>query len=132
METKRTAHPFEGYSIVAEPEKVTITYDERGCLYGAYALLARIQKNGAKWIIPCGMEEDWPDLETRAVCIEMLPPPMRDIDFFKRYLFALARARTNTVIFFFYPDQIDGWINKRKQEFWTEDEVAELRSMPVI
>ena len=118
--------PPEGFEIVTSPDSVIIRgADERGCLYGVYALLGSIgQKNGA-WEIGCGTIKDWPDLPIRGGCLAMSPPAIHDVGIMKRYLDAYSRARSNFVIFLHDPRQVRSW-TKNADDGWTKKEMAEI------
>lgn len=119
--------PREGFEITVAPERVIVRgADERGCLYGAYALLERlIKKNGGlEWA--CGKIRDWPDLPLRGACLELLRPAIRDVAIAKRYLEAYARARANLVVFLHNPKPVRAWMENQDDGSWTREQMAEI------
>jgi hypothetical protein len=119
--------PAEGFEIIVSPDKVIIKgADARGCLYGAYALASRFVRDGGGWKVPCGTIRDWPDLSVRGMCLEMLPPSVRDINLMKRYLSALSHSRCNLVIFLHNPRQMLAWQRKKDDGGWSKKEVQEI------
>lgn len=127
MNTPSHALPREGFELIIDPDRIVVRgADARGCLYGTYALLGRIRQDKGGWVIPCGTVRDWPDLQTRGICVEMLPPQRNDIDLFKRYLLAFSRARANLVIFHFYPQQVLKWNPGKVRNDWTPEQIAEV------
>lgn len=122
-----TRLPPEGFEIVTTPNKVTIRgADDRGCLYGVYALLGRLSGNAGNWQLPCGTIRDWPDLPIRGVCVELLKPVIRDVALFKRYLDAISRARGNTVVFLHMPGQVRSWQKQVDDGGWTKEQMTEI------
>lgn len=123
----RLALPPEGFEIVVKPDGVTVrAADERGCLFGIYALLGRLVQNGSGWEIGCVEVRDWPDLPLRGVCMEQLIPALLDIGIVKRYLEAHSRARGNTVIFLHDPRHLRAWLERRDDGRWTRDQMREI------
>ncbi len=119
--------PAEGFEISVTPDKAVIrAADERGCLYGAYALIGLLKRDSGNWKIPCGTIRDWPDLPIRGVCIEMLKPAIRDIGLMKKYLDAFSRARSNVVIFLHVPRQMLSWSKNVDDGGWTKDQMREI------
>jgi hypothetical protein len=124
---KSSPLPPEGFEIVALPEKIVIRgADERGCLYGVYALLGRLTRSSGTWQIACGTIRDWPDLPIRGICMELLPPAIRDVAVAKRYLDAFSRARSNVVIFLHNPPQIRAWLRNTDDGGWTKEQMAQI------
>jgi hypothetical protein len=119
--------PTEGFEIITSQERVIVRgVSERACLYGAYAVLSRLKHEAAGWTLSCGTIRDWPDLPVRGVCIELLIPPLRDVNIVKRYLDAISRARSNVVIFLHNPPQIRAWLRNRDDGGWTRRQIAEI------
>lgn len=119
--------PAEGFEIVTSPQKVIIRGgDERGCLFGVYALMARLRHEDNGWKLACGRVSDWPDLAVRGACMELLRPAIRDVELMKRYLDALSRARANTVILLHLPGQIRSWRDGRDDGGWTMKQMREI------
>ncbi|MBI5237010.1 MAG: hypothetical protein HY887_01115 [Deltaproteobacteria bacterium] len=119
--------PPEGFEIITTPDKVVIRgADERGCLYGVYALLGRIAQKYGAWGIECGTIKDWPDLPVRGGCLEILSPAIHDIEVMKRYLDAYSRARSNTVIFLHLPQHTLSWKKNTGDNNWTRKQMAEV------
>jgi hypothetical protein len=119
--------PAEGFEIVTTPGKVVIRgADERGCLYGVYALMGRMGNASGSWGIDCGTIRDWPNLPARGICMEQLAPAIRDVDIVKRYLDAFSRARGNVVIFLHNPKQMRAWLKNRDEGRWAKEQMAEL------
>ena len=117
----------EGFEMAVSADKAVIRcVDERGCLYGAYALLARLTRTSGAWGIELGVLKDWPDLAVRGGCLELLPPAIRDVDLMKRYLDALSRARSNTVIFLHSPQQARSWMKRADDGGWTKEQMIEV------
>jgi hypothetical protein len=124
---KSSELPTEGFQIVALPEKIVIKgADERGCLYGVYALLGRLTNASGKWQIGCTTIKDWPDLPIRGICMELLRPSIRDVAVVNRYLDAFSRARSNVVIFLHYPSQIIAWERNKDDGGWTKEQIDEI------
>jgi hypothetical protein len=119
----------EYYEIDVSERKVQIICkEERGCLYGAYALLGMIQKDKDKWSVQSQTAKDWPDLPVRAIQLEVLKPAIRDVGLFRKYLDAFSKARVNTIIFFHDPRQILAWKKKADEGWWTKQQIAEIAS----
>ncbi|OGP13275.1 MAG: hypothetical protein A2052_02150 [Deltaproteobacteria bacterium GWA2_54_12] len=119
--------PPEGFEIVVSPDKVIVRgADERGCLYGVYALLGRLEQKAGAWEINSGLIKDWPDLSLRGGCLEILSPVIRDVGVMKRYLDAFSRARSNVVIFLHTPQQIRSWRRDVDDGNWTKKQMAEI------
>lgn len=119
--------PREGFEITITPEKVVVMgADERGCLYGAYALLERLRERNGGFGFACGKIRDWPDLSLRGACLELLQPAIRDVAIAKRYLEAYARARANLVIFLHNPKTVRAWMENKDDGFWTREQMAEI------
>jgi len=119
--------PAEGYQLRVEPAGVVIRgADARGCLYGAYALLNRLQQVPGGWRVACGTTRDWPELPQRGGCIEMLPPARRDVALFKRYLDAISRSGGNLVIFLHDAAQVEKWRTASAGPGWTEQQLGEI------
>lgn len=119
--------PMEGFELEVNSENAVIRcVDERGCLYGAYSLLARLKRTAGSWGVERGALKDWPDLAVRGGCLELLPPAIRDVELMKRYLDALSRARSNTVIFLHSPQQVRSWLRKADDGGWTREQMAEV------
>ncbi len=118
----------EGYGIAIEPKQILITSSSaRGCLYGIYTLLQKLSENIGNQSMNCGNIQDWPDLETRGHCIEMLQPEIRDIGLFKRYIEVLSRARVNTVLFYHEPEDIAEWAGgNTSRKYWSINEIKEV------
>jgi hypothetical protein len=124
---KTSALPAEGFDISVSENRVVIRgADDRGCLYGAYALLGRLSRNGGIWSVRCGTARDWPDLPVRGMCIELYPPGIRDVGIMKAYLDALSRARANTIILLHYPQQIASWLKNTEDGWWSKEETTEI------
>ncbi|SPD73169.1 Glycoside hydrolase, family 20 [uncultured Desulfobacterium sp.] len=125
--TARSDIPPEGFEIVTTPDKVIVRgVEERGCLYGAYALLGLIARKDGEWEIDCGTIRDWPDLPVRGGCLELLSPAIRDVEIMKRYLDAYSRARSNVIIFLHDPKQVLSWLGTRDDGGWTKEQMAEI------
>ena len=121
--------PAEGFELLITPKRVTIRgADARSCLYGAYALMARLQMRAGGWEMDCGTLQDWPDLPVRGICMELLKPPIRDVALMKRYLEAVSRARGNTVILLHLPQHIRAWREGRDDGNWTPKQMADIVS----
>ncbi len=118
--------PPEGFQIEVTTDRARVAgADERGCLFGAYALSGLITAEGNRLVIPCGVYRDWPDLPVRAICLELLPSIRNDLNLFKAYLRAFSRARANTVIFHHSPRQLNAWKqNKNPKQQWPPDKLA--------
>ncbi len=123
----RNGIPAEGFEIAVTPDRVTVRgADERGCLYGAYALMGRIGRQDGAWGIGCGKVRDWPDLSLRGACLEMYPPAIQDVKVMKRYLDAYSRARSNVILFLHNPKHIRSCIMRKDDGRWTQEEMAEI------
>lgn len=123
----KTTLPAEGFELVVDRAEVVIRgADARGCLFGAYALLNRLQRVQGGWRIANGTIRDWPDLPQRGVCVEMLPPGVRDVALFKRYLDAISRSGGNLVIFLHDPVQVAGWRKGKWDRAWTPKQMVEI------
>jgi hypothetical protein len=121
------ALPHEGFELSIGTARIVVRgADARGCLYGVYALLERVQLVEGSWVIPCGTVRDWPDLPTRGICIEMLTPQRNDLELFKRYLRAFSFARANLVVFYFYPQQIQKWSTGTSSNEWGVAHIREI------
>ncbi|OGT31931.1 MAG: hypothetical protein A2W28_04480 [Gammaproteobacteria bacterium RBG_16_51_14] len=119
--------PPEGFEIVVSQDRVVVRgADERGCLYGVYALLGRLEQKAGAWTISGGIIKDWPDLSLRGGCLEILTPAIRDAGVMKRYLDAFSRARGNVVIFLHTPQQIRSWKRNMDDGGWTKKQMAEI------
>lgn len=119
--------PAEGFEIVTTQDRVIVRgTDERGCLYGVYALMGRFQRASDSWEIGCGTIRDWPDLPVRGICMELLSPVIRDVNIAKRYLDAFSRARGNTVIFLHYPQHVREWLRNRSNGGWSKEQMFEI------
>ncbi len=119
--------PQEGYEIVVTPDKAFVrAIDERGCLYGVYALIGRLAAKSGVWGIECEAIKDWPDQPVRGVCLALLQPAIRDVAVMKRYMDAFSRARSNVVIFLHDPPQMRSWIRNADDGGWTKDQMAEI------
>lgn len=126
-EIKKGVLPPEGFEITIRTDSIVVRgADARGCLYGAYALLGMIRRNGAEWGIPCGVVRDWPDLRTRGLCIEMGNPFDKDVEMFKRYLRSFSRARANLVILNFEPHEVVRWHTAAGRRRWSSEEISEI------
>lgn len=124
---KTASLPPEGFEILVSTGRIIIQgADDRGCLYSIYALLGRLRNEEGKWVVSCGMVRDWPDLPVRGICMELLPPAIRDLTLFKRYLDAFSRARANLVIFYHNPRQILAWQKGVDDGGWTRDQMVEI------
>lgn len=119
--------PAEGYELTVTPEAIVVRgVDNAGCLYGVYALLERIGGTNTDRRIPCGVIRDWPDLPIRGICVEMLPPALRDTELFRKYLDAFSRARGNVVVFLHEPKSVLSWKENRDDGGWTPSQAAEI------
>jgi hypothetical protein len=119
--------PPEGFEMVVTRERVTVKgADERGCLYGVYALLGRMEQADGGWGVPCGRIRDWPDLPLRGACLELYPMAIRDVSLMKRYLDAYSRARSNVVVFLHNPKHLRSWILNKDDGRWTREQMAEI------
>ncbi|MFA6011418.1 MAG: glycoside hydrolase family 20 zincin-like fold domain-containing protein [Desulfobacteraceae bacterium] len=119
--------PAEGFEILVDEEHVTISgADERGCLYGTYALMGEFRLAKDVWLIPFQTMKDWPDLPVRSIEIEMLKPVIRDVNLFKRYIDAFSRARVNTIIFAHEPRQVSAWKRGKDEGWWTKSQISEI------
>jgi hypothetical protein len=119
--------PSEGFEIVTLSDNIVVRgADERGCLYGVYALLARFSTKTGAWSVDCGTIRDWPDLPIRGICMEELAPSIRDVTIVKKYLDAFSRARGNVVIFLHNPPQMRTWLKNLDDGGWTKAQMAEL------
>jgi hypothetical protein len=129
---ERIAHqgghlPGEGFEIVVEPDSIHIKgADSRGSLYGSWALLSMMEKQDGEWRVPCGIYRDWPDVGTRGISVEMLPPLSNDLELFKRYLLAFSKARANLVVFYHMPGQIQAWKDKTSTNGWSEEQMRKV------
>lgn len=125
-EIGRIGLPAEGFQIEVTSNQTTVSgVDERGCLFGVYALSDLITAKEGKQVIPCGIYRDWPDLPIRAACLELLPSVFMDANLFKSYLRAFSRARANTVIFHHTPLQLKDWKNqKTKGQQWSPETLS--------
>lgn len=101
---------------------------KNGRLYGVYKLLSLMETVNHAWQVKCGTIIDWPDLHTRGMLIEILPPATHDIDLFKRYIDALSRARTNLIIFWQRPADIAKWKTSSTQENWSKNNIKQIAS----
>jgi glycosyl hydrolase family 20 len=119
--------PAEGYELVIGRDGVVIRgADARGCLYGAYAFLNRLNYIKGEWRTGCGIIRDWPDLPQRGMCIEMLPPAVPDVTLFKRYLEAISRAGGNLVVFLHDAAQVGRWRENAPNAGWTRKQMVEI------
>lgn len=119
--------PPDGFEIMVSRNKVIVrAADERGCLYGVYALLERIVQKDGKWGIGCVTIKDWPDLPVRGGCLELLSPAIRNVGIMKRYLDAYSRARSNLVIFQHHPKYLRSWARNSDDGGWTKEQIAEI------
>lgn len=126
-DSSRGRLPAEGFEIIATPDRVIIRgADARGCLYGVYTLTSRLVRSGGGWKVPCGSIRDWPDMSVRGMCLELLPPTIRDINLMKRYLSALSRSRCNLVILLHSPRQMLAWQRKKDDGGWSKKEVQAI------
>lgn len=117
----------DGFEIVVSRDAIVIRgTNERACIYGAYAILNRLKRAKEAWIVPCGTIKDWPDLPVRGVCIELLRPPIRQVDLMKRYLEAVLKGRGNVVIFLHDPRQIRAWKRGKDEGYWTREQMIEV------
>lgn len=122
------ALPPEGFEIVVDSTSANIEgADARGCLYGMWALLQMLVKQGNHWQVPCGIYRDWPHLPQRGICVEMLPPFQTDVNLFKRYLLAYSKARANLVVFYHYPEHILTWKKGRANKNWSKEQMKAVR-----
>jgi len=119
--------PYDGFEIDIRPDRVTVRgANERGCLYGAYALLSRLVCKDGVWQIPCARIRDWPDLPMRGGCLELYPTVLRDVEVMKRYLDAYSRARCNTIIFLHHPKHLRAWTLHKDDGRWTKEQMIEI------
>jgi len=120
--------PYDGFAIRISPDWIVIRgADRRSLLYGALALMSRLQHtSGGGWEWPCCSARDWPDLHLRGLCLELLKPPIRDVGLMKRYVNAAARARVNTLVLLHVPPHILSWRDGRDDGNWTPDQMAEI------
>ncbi len=117
----------EGYSASAEEKQIRIWgADKRGCLFGAYALMARLEKNGVRWTLPKGAWTDWPDLQIRGICTVATRALKRDVGLFKRYIKAFSRAGANTVVFYHTPEQVQDWQTGKDSHWWLQRQMQEV------
>ncbi len=119
--------PAEAFELDVSPTRIVIRGpDERGCLYGAYALMGRLRRDNGQWQFGCVRMGDWPDLSLRGACIELLRPAVRDVQLMKRYLDVLSKARANTVLFLHDPVHVRSWLHKKDDGGWTKEQVREI------
>jgi len=119
--------PAEGFEIRIDEGGIVISgADERGCLYGVYALMGELRQENDTWIIAAQSMKDWPDLPVRSIEIEMLKPAIRDVNLFKRYIDAFSRARVNTIIFAHEPRQVSAWKKGKDGGWWTKRQISEV------
>ena len=119
--------PAEAFELDVSPTKIVIRGpDERGCLYGAYALMGRLRRDNGQWQFGCGRIGDWPDLSLRGACIELLRPALRDVQLMKQYLDTFSKARANTVLFLHDPVHVRSWLHKKDDGGWTKEQIREI------
>ena len=122
--------PPEGFSITVKKDRIDIVGgDDRGCLYGVWALLELISLNNGEPSIACGIIRDWPDIPLRGLCMnsDFVPTGNKDVSLYKRYLDAVSRSRGNFVVFYHKPIEVQSWAKKEtSQKFWSEEEMREI------
>ncbi len=119
--------PQEGFEIIVSKNAVHINgVDERGCLYGFWALLQLLNNQEDQWRVPIGIYRDWPDLKVRGFVVEMLAPFRTDTALFRKYLLSLSKARANLVVFYHLPDQIINWKKEQTKAGWSKDQMRQI------
>ncbi len=119
--------PPEGFEISVKKERINLfSADQRGCLYGIYALSELLKASDEEGTIQQGDYRDWPDLPVRAMLMEMLPPANHDVALFRKYIRLLSLARFNRIIFWHKPSHIQQWEETEKCSYWTRDTISEM------
>lgn len=101
--------------------------DLRGCLNGIYSLLDKTGLTNHGISFPYVSINDWPEIPIRGMVTEMLPPGIKDIGLFKRYIRTLSRARCNTLILYHYPEHVKVLQSgKSTGSWWNKKELQEI------
>ena len=120
----------EGFLLDIRPGNITITgQDERGCLYGVWALLAEIKNDKDRSFVCCSEIRDWPDIAHRGLCMssDFVPAGNKDLSLYKRYLEAISRSRGNFIAFYHKPAEVRLWSRDEKHDkYWSIEEMIEI------
>jgi len=119
--------PDEGFEITITNKLIVVKgKDNRGCLYGVYTLLSRLNKDNNKWVIQAGTVRDWPDLSLRGICTIPVGSAIQDVNLFKNYISAFSKARANLIIFYHHPGQVLDWQAGTGGGWWRQESVEEI------
>lgn len=119
----------QGFGIDITKKRIIVcSSGNAGRLYGVYKLVTMLEQENVNWKVQCGKLRDWPDLETRGMLIELLPPAQYDLALFKKYIDALSMARVNLIIFWHRPQDISKWKNNINDKSWSKNDMGEIAS----
>jgi N-acetyl-beta-hexosaminidase len=96
----------EGYGLSLATTGVTVTgRDAAGCFYGAMTVGQMAQPApGGGVALPCGRIRDWPAFPQRLIQYDVARGQTIDVEYVKRMIRQLARAKINGLVFYLEDD----------------------------